>query len=149
MKAKTAKMSKRQAAKERKARVARKLELKQLLGGSKSLRGYSGLTDHSRLVKVILHNGESFWDYPTRTTDQAYEFHKAGIIPREMIKKLFFWRKPSDKQQFMAALHQNDKPHFSTQGWMDELKGSKQLPTDQNERSLTSFPENNAPTENR
>lgn len=103
---------------------ARKRELVKLLGGKRnSPRGRYAQIDPSRLVKVTLINGTTFWDHPISSTNLAYEFEKMGIIPREQVKYLYFWKKPTDREQFKKAIARVDTPHFSTQNWMKELGG--------------------------
>lgn len=123
MKGNTVRKSKRQRVREAKARADQKLELRKLLSGSRGFKHNYAQIDPNSLVKVTLHNGDSFWDHPLATNDTAYEFHKAGVIPREQVKSLFFWRKPADKDAFLKAIQQNDRPQFSTADWMKELGG--------------------------
>lgn len=116
-------MAKKQQQAEKIDWEARKTELRKMLGNGRSLKGSSARIDPNRLVKVTLLNGSSFWDHPIRQTATALEFDKMGLIPREQVKRLYFWTKPTDKEAFKAAVAKNDTPHFSTQNWVKELGG--------------------------
>jgi hypothetical protein len=104
-------------------RRARKAELAKLLGGRGSQRGTHAKIDPNRLVKVTLNNGSSFWDHPVKETELAYEFDRMGLIPKEQVRSLYFWRKPSDREMFIKAVFENDAPPFSPTAWMKQLGG--------------------------
>lgn len=76
-----------------KSRKAKKRELAKLLGDTKKTSQPKVRVDLNTLIKVTLHNNSHFWDRAIRITDSGYQFEKLGLVPREMIKHLFFWQK--------------------------------------------------------